>query len=71
MSVRFSNTGSLGIGLFIYSFLTRYERGVFKVISMPYHLAIDIVAAVFLAVIFSQTQPQNPVDSRDATDPAL
>lgn len=90
----------LGIGLFIYSFLTRYEWGVFKVISMPYHLAIDIVAAVFLAVspflfgfadealnvwlphvivglavilvvIFSQTQPQNPVDSRDATDPAL
>jgi hypothetical protein len=37
---------------------------------MPYHLAIEIVAAVFLAVIFSQTQPQNPVDSRDATDPA-
>ncbi|HEX6416275.1 MAG TPA: SPW repeat protein [Candidatus Saccharimonadales bacterium] len=38
----------LGIGLFLYSLLTDYEWGVIKVISMPYHLMIDIAAAVLL-----------------------
>jgi len=38
----------LGIGLFLYSLLTDYEWGVIKVISMPYHLMIDIAAALLL-----------------------
>ena len=28
----------LGAGLFLYSLCTNYEWGVFKIISMPYHL---------------------------------
>lgn len=40
----------LGIALFVYSLLTKYEWGVFKVLSMPYHLMIDMVAAIFLAL---------------------
>lgn len=40
----------LGIALFVYSVLTKYEWGVFKVLSMPYHLMIDMVAAIFLAL---------------------
>jgi len=39
----------LGIGLIAYSIFTNYEWGIIKVVSMPYHLIIDIVAAVFLA----------------------
>lgn len=54
----FSNVGgaavgipiTLGIALFIYSLLTNYEWGVFKLIPMSYHLIIDFVAAAFLAV---------------------
>lgn len=38
----------LGVGLFVYSLLTNYEWGVFKVLSYRAHLAIDIVASVFL-----------------------
>ena len=41
---------TLGIALFIYSLLTNYEWGVFKLIPMQYHLVIDDVAAVFLAL---------------------
>lgn len=40
----------LGIALFVYSLLTKYEWGVFKVFGMPYHLMIDMVAAIFLAL---------------------
>lgn len=40
----------LGIALFVYSLLIKYEWGVFKVLSMPYHLMIDMVAAIFLAL---------------------
>lgn len=40
----------LGIILLIYSLLTQYELGVFKLIDFQYHLAIDVLAAVFLAV---------------------
>lgn len=40
----------LGIGLFLYSLLTKYEWGLIKVIGMPYHLVIDVVASVFLAL---------------------
>lgn len=38
----------LGIGLFLYSLFTRYEWGLVKVLGMPYHLIIDVVAALFL-----------------------
>lgn len=40
----------LGILLFIYSLFTRYEWGLIRVIAMPLHLIIDIVAAAFLTL---------------------
>lgn len=40
----------LGVGLFLYSLFTGYEWGLVKVLSMPYHLMIDVVAAAFLAL---------------------
>lgn len=40
----------LGVLLIVYSLFTRYEWGVIKVISMPYHLIVDFLAALFLAV---------------------
>lgn len=40
----------LGIALAIYSLCTQYELGVFKLIDFQYHLAVDVFAAVFLAV---------------------
>lgn len=40
----------LGVGLFLYSLLTNYEWGIFKVINMPYHLVIDVVASLLLAL---------------------
>lgn len=40
----------LGIGLIAYSIFTKYEWGLVKVISMPYHLVIDFVAAALLAL---------------------
>ena len=43
---------TLGIGLILYSLVTKYELGVpgIKFIPMPYHLIFDFVAAVLLAV---------------------
>ncbi len=40
----------LGAVLITYALFTNYEWGVFKVLSMPYHLMIDFAAAAFLAV---------------------
>lgn len=40
----------LGIGLIVYSIFTKYEWGLVKVISMPYHLVIDLLAAALLAL---------------------
>ncbi len=42
----------LGIGLIVYSLLTKYELGIpgLKVIPMPLHLIFDFVAAALLAV---------------------
>jgi hypothetical protein len=40
----------LGVGLALYSLFTRYEWGVIKVLSMPYHLAVDFAAALLLTV---------------------
>lgn len=40
----------LGVGLIIYSLFTKYEWGLIKVLGMPYHLVIDTVAALVLAV---------------------
>lgn len=39
----------LGAGTIVYSLLTNYELGVVKVIPMPTHLLIDLVAGVLLA----------------------
>ena len=41
----------LGVGLLVYSLLTRYELGIpaIKFIPMPYHLIFDFVAAALLA----------------------
>jgi SPW repeat len=39
----------LGIGLIVYSLLTDYELGVWKVVPMALHNVIDIVAGAFLA----------------------
>lgn len=52
----FSNVGGaavvvpivLGVGLIIYSLLTRYELGAVKLIKMPVHLVFDVVASLFL-----------------------
>jgi hypothetical protein len=40
----------LGVVLIAYSLFTRYELGVIKFISMPYHLIVDFLAALFLAL---------------------
>ncbi|HET8884399.1 MAG TPA: hypothetical protein VFM68_02930 [Candidatus Saccharimonadales bacterium] len=40
----------LGVGLFLYSLLTNYEWGLIKVIGMPYHLVIDILASTLLVL---------------------
>ena len=40
----------LGAGLLLYSLLTNYEWGVFKVINMRYHLIIDVIAASLLTL---------------------
>lgn len=40
----------LGVILAIYSLCTQYEMGVLKLIDFQYHMAIDVVAALFLAV---------------------
>jgi hypothetical protein len=40
----------LGAGLFLYSLLTNYEWGVFKIINMRYHLIVDIIAASLLTL---------------------
>ncbi|MET0980209.1 MAG: hypothetical protein ABWX90_03070 [Candidatus Saccharimonadales bacterium] len=40
----------LGAGLFLYSLLTNYEWGIFKVINMRYHLVVDIIAASLLTL---------------------
>ena len=38
----------LGIGLFLYSLFTKYEWGLVKVLGMPYHLLVDVIASLFL-----------------------
>lgn len=38
----------LGIGLFLYSLFTKYEWGLVKVLGMPYHLVIDVLASLLL-----------------------
>lgn len=40
----------LGIGLIVYSIFTKYEWGLIKVLSMPYHLVIDLIAAALLTL---------------------
>lgn len=40
----------LGVGLIIYSLLTKYEWGLVKVINMRYHLTIDLIAAALLTL---------------------
>jgi hypothetical protein len=40
----------LGVGLIVYSIFTKYEWGLVKVLSMPYHLIIDLLAAALLTL---------------------
>jgi hypothetical protein len=40
----------LGLATFLYSLLTDYELGAIRVIPMPIHLGLDLVAGIFLAV---------------------
>ncbi len=40
----------LGIGVIIYSLLTRYELGAYPMISMRTHLALDLAGGILLAV---------------------
>lgn len=40
----------LGAVLIVYSIFTNYEWGIFKILSMPYHLVIDFLASAFLAL---------------------
>ncbi|WEX07515.1 SPW repeat protein [Chelativorans sp. AA-79] len=39
----------LGLGVIVYSLLTNYELGVIRVISMPVHLALDVIGGIVLA----------------------
>lgn len=39
----------LGVVLIVYSVFTRYEWGLVKIIAMPYHLVVDLLASLFLA----------------------
>lgn len=40
----------LGLGVIVYSMLTRYEWGLLPIIGMPAHLALDIGGGLLLAV---------------------
>lgn len=40
----------LGAALIVYSLLTRYEWGVFKLLSMTYHLALNVTVGVLLVL---------------------
>ena len=39
----------IGAGAFVYSIITDYELGLLKIIPMPGHLTIDLIAGIFLA----------------------
>jgi len=39
----------LGVMILIMAILTRYEVGLVKLIPMPVHLVVDVVASIFLA----------------------
>ncbi|HYE21004.1 MAG TPA: SPW repeat protein [Tepidisphaeraceae bacterium] len=39
----------LGAGVILYSLLTDYELGAYRVIPLPTHLAIDVVGGILLA----------------------
>lgn len=40
----------LGFSVILYSFITDYELGMLKILSMKTHLTIDVISGIFLAV---------------------
>lgn len=54
---------ALGVGVLVYSALTRYELGLLKLLPMPAHLAIDLlgglllIAAPFLGLVDESVRP--------------
>ena len=43
---------ALGVGVLVYSALTRYELGLLKLLPMPAHLVIDLLGGLLQDILF-------------------